>query len=240
MLPCGHSLCEECIQAYYPRSSGVYTYSVGICDFCGIDAQSLLSTLPVTVEPNLAAIDGGGVRGVVALVLLQRLQAALDTEQQVRDYFDYFIGTSAGKSDNVKTSTHLSRLISSGGLIVLDHVICRTSLTSSLERFGALSSRIFPRKSYGFMSVFERLVDWLIWWCSDNKYDSGTLEDVVQEVFGVRQRLFEFSAQPELGSKVAITATTVSTSQLRLFTNYNGVARSKQGKGMCTIQCLLH
>jgi len=48
------------------------------------------------VEPNLAAIDGGGVRGLVALVLLKRLQVALDTGHHIREFFDYFIGTSAG------------------------------------------------------------------------------------------------------------------------------------------------
>jgi hypothetical protein len=96
MFPCGHSLCEECIQTYYPRSKAAYTYAVGACQFCGIDALTIYSMMPITVEPNLAAIDGGGVRGVVALVLLQRLQSALDTGHPLRDYFDYFIGTSAG------------------------------------------------------------------------------------------------------------------------------------------------
>ena len=68
---------------------------------------------------------------------------------------------------------------------MLDHVVCQSSLDSSIERFEALSCRIFSRKSYGFMLMFQRLIDWLAWWLSDNKYDSGTLEDVVQEAFGV-------------------------------------------------------
>ena len=96
MLLCGHSLCEECIRNYYPPDIGPYTYCVGICEFCGIDALSVFSCKPVTVEPNIAAIDGGGVRGVVALVLLKRLQAALDTGQPIWEYFDSFIGTSVG------------------------------------------------------------------------------------------------------------------------------------------------
>jgi hypothetical protein len=96
MLPCGHSLCEECIQDYYPWCTNAYTYRVGICEFCGVDALSVFSRMPTTVEPNIAAIDGGGVRGLVALVLLKRLQAALDTGHHIREYFDYFIGTSAG------------------------------------------------------------------------------------------------------------------------------------------------
>ena len=81
------------------------------------------------------------------------------------------------------------------------------------------------------MALFRRLLDWLSWWFSDNKYDSGVLDDVVQDAFGVHQRLFDSRSQHPAGVKVAVTATTVSTSQLRLFTNYNGLARSKQGKG---------
>jgi hypothetical protein len=114
---------------------------------------------------------------------------------------------------------------------VLDHVACGFSLDASIERFQAFADRIFPTKTYGFMSMCQRLIDWLVWWFSDNKYDSGTLEDVVQEEFGVRHRLFDFACQPRTGTKVAVTTSTVSTSQLRLFTNYNGVARSRQGRG---------
>ncbi|KAK5189220.1 hypothetical protein LTR72_011476 [Exophiala xenobiotica] len=213
MLLCGHSLCEECIQDYYPPDIGPYTYCVGICEFCGIDALSVFSCKPVTVEPNIAAIDGGGVRGVVALVLLKRLQAALDTGQPIWEYFDSFIGTSVG------------------GLVVLDHVVCGSSVDTSIERLAIMSRRIFPSKSYGFMALIRRLLDCLAWWFSDNKYDSGVLDDVVQDAFGVHQRLFDWRSQHTAGVKVAVTATTVSTSQLRLFTNYNGLARSKQGKG---------
>lgn len=41
-----------------------------------------------------SAIDGGGVKGVVALALLKKLTAALGSP--VGDYFDYAAGTSAG------------------------------------------------------------------------------------------------------------------------------------------------
>ena len=121
--------------------------------------------------------------------------------------------------------------MATGGLIVLDHVVCGSSVDTSIERLAIISRRIFPSKSYGTMALFRRLLDWLAWWFSDNKYDSGVLDDVVQDAFGVHQRLFDSRSQHAAGVKVAVTATTVSTSQLRLFTNYNGLARSKQGKG---------
>jgi hypothetical protein len=95
-LPCGHSMCEDCIESHYPRSRGPYSYSVGSCLLCGIDAKMIIDIKPVTVEPNVGAIDGGGVRGIIALILLKRLQDALDSGHPLRDYFDYFAGTSAG------------------------------------------------------------------------------------------------------------------------------------------------
>lgn len=124
---------------------------------------------------------------------------------------------------------------------MLDHVACGSSLDASIERFHNFADRIFPPKIYGFLSVCRRVVDWLVWWFSDNKYDSGTLEDVVQKEFGVRQRLFDFYSQPRTGTKIAVTTSTVSNSQLRLFTNYNGVARCRQGKGTAiALSRLLH
>jgi len=118
-----------------------------------------------------------------------------------------------------------------GGLIVLDHVICESPLDSSIECFQKLSERIFPRKSYRCCEMLYNIIDWFAWWLSDNKYDSDILEDVVQEVFGVRQHLFDVDSQHRTGIKVAITATTVSTCLLRIFTNYNGADRRRQGRG---------
>lgn len=63
---------------------------------CGHHQQTIIHIKPWTVEPNVLAIDGGGIKGIVALVLLQRLAAALGSK--VDQYFDYVAGTSAGES----------------------------------------------------------------------------------------------------------------------------------------------
>ena len=49
---------------------------------------------PPTVEPNYLSFDGGGIRGIVALTLLQQLQKSLSID--VRQFFDYYSGSSAG------------------------------------------------------------------------------------------------------------------------------------------------
>jgi hypothetical protein len=79
--------------------------------------------------------------------------------------------------------------------------------------------------------MLHKVIDWFTWWLSDNKYDSDVLDEVVQEAFGVRQRLFAADSQHRTGIKVAITATTVSKALLRIFTNYNGGDRQRPGRG---------
>jgi hypothetical protein len=115
---------------------------------------------------------------------------------------------------------------------VLDYAICGSSIESTIERFQQLSGRIFPQKTtYRCCTNFRRFLDWLKWWFNDSKYDSGELEDVVQEAFGTRKRLFDAHGLPSTGIKVGVMATTASNSELRIFTNYNGVNRHNQRQG---------
>jgi predicted patatin/cPLA2 family phospholipase len=65
-----------------------------LCQICETRASIEVVLTPPTVDPNILTIDGGGIRGIVALVLLKRLQTALGSD--VRDYFEYIAGTSAG------------------------------------------------------------------------------------------------------------------------------------------------
>lgn len=113
---------------------------------------------------------------------------------------------------------------------MLDHVVGGASIDSSMERFNLLARRIFPTKSYGQFQTLCKILEWLKWLLSDNKYDSSTLEDVVQEAFGTRERLFDGRSNRER-ARIGVMATTASTSQLRIFTNYNGEARAEQGAG---------
>lgn len=52
---------------------------------------------PATMKPSLLAIDGGGVRGIISLELLRRLESSLDVPIPVWDFFDLIVGTSAGQ-----------------------------------------------------------------------------------------------------------------------------------------------
>lgn len=101
-LPCGHSLCDFCLKAFYQSVGNGYTFVIDRCRVCGRSAQRNARLKPPTAEPNLLAVDGGGVRGIVALQLLQRLEEELRVPYRIWQFFDLVIGTSAGELGNIR------------------------------------------------------------------------------------------------------------------------------------------
>jgi len=99
-LRCGHSVCEECLSQYYAPGHGTYTYVVDRCLVCGIDTAVVLKVKGPTVMPSLLGFDGGGVRGIIAIILAMRLEDVLDVP--------YFLGVlSLGGWNKRRYSLHL-------------------------------------------------------------------------------------------------------------------------------------
>jgi uncharacterized protein len=68
-----------------------------------MDHASLSEKLSLTPQKKLLALDGGGIRGVITLEVLARIEAILREEKaggspdfRLADYFDYIAGTSTG------------------------------------------------------------------------------------------------------------------------------------------------
>ena len=68
-----------------------------------MDHVSLSEKLSLTPQKKLLALDGGGIRGVITLEVLARIEAILREEKaggspdfRLADYFDYIAGTSTG------------------------------------------------------------------------------------------------------------------------------------------------
>jgi len=96
-LPCGHSLCGNCVQIRGVRLSGTESgYAVAGCDFCKTQVVAEISLKPITAGFRLLSIDGGGTRGVIALEELRLLQEALGPFCRIQDFFDMVTGTSSG------------------------------------------------------------------------------------------------------------------------------------------------
>jgi patatin-like phospholipase/acyl hydrolase len=47
---------------------------------------------------RVLTLDGGGIRGIVELALLEKLDSTMGLEVPLRDHFDLIMGTSTGKA----------------------------------------------------------------------------------------------------------------------------------------------
>jgi hypothetical protein len=105
-LPCGHVVCFDCIREF-DQSSISETYpGVAIHKECVLCSSNDTSNRnwPHTVEyqPDLSGIrvltlDGGGVRGIIQLSILQRLEELVNLDIPFGKLFDLLVGSSAGK-----------------------------------------------------------------------------------------------------------------------------------------------
>ena len=71
-------------------------YLLETCAVCEGHANLTVYLKPATAGVRMLNIDGGGVRGVVPLEFLTRLQNELGPKARVQDFFDIAFGTSAG------------------------------------------------------------------------------------------------------------------------------------------------
>ena len=81
---------------------------------------------------RLLALDGGGVRGLSSLMILQQLMRHVDPESPPKpcDYFDMIGGTSTG------------------GLIAIMLGRLRMTVDECIERYIALSDEVFEKKAH--------------------------------------------------------------------------------------------
>ena len=100
-LPCGHSLCDNCVQMYgHGMVAFEYHYSLAQCVMCHSVSNALARIKPPTCGVRILSIDGGGTRGAVPLEYLKLLQQFLSPEVFLQDFFDVVMGTSSGLSSN--------------------------------------------------------------------------------------------------------------------------------------------
>jgi hypothetical protein len=109
VLECGHSYCDVCIRSLGCFESSRHTYSISQCAICSASSTSLFKLLPPTAGIRILSIDGGGIRGIIPLTILNRLQedfAYLGCS--IRDYHDLVVGTSSGKNNMLTAMKHLT------------------------------------------------------------------------------------------------------------------------------------
>ena len=102
-LPCRHVICKDCVSEFDQTGLGEAYPGRVTHNECLLCSSSDGESWPynVAVRPRLGglrvlSLDGGGVRGIVELAVLQRLEAATGLGLPLGEYFDLIVGTSAG------------------------------------------------------------------------------------------------------------------------------------------------
>lgn len=145
---------------------------------------------------RLLALDGGGVRGLSALMILQQLMETIDPKNPPKpcDYFDMIGGTSTG------------------GLIAIMIGRLRMSIDDCIDAYLSLLDRIFQKKRHR-VTVKGAI---------QGRFDSDELAHAVREVV-VAQGLPENTLLKDVSDgacKVFVCATSKETSETVCLTSY--------------------
>ena len=102
VLSCGHSYCPDCVKEF-GQPSRYYEYGL-IMDHCVLcqtewrdEHSQLIRLRPRCAGIRILTLDGGGVRGIIELALLEKLEKRNGLGLPIRDFFDLIVGTSTGK-----------------------------------------------------------------------------------------------------------------------------------------------
>lgn len=105
-LPCEHVICFDCLREFDQSSASEKYPGIAIhqeCVLCGLkDKKKGMWPYRNEYRPDLSGIrvlslDGGGVRGVLQLTILRRLEQLVKLEMPFGEFFDLTIGTSVGE-----------------------------------------------------------------------------------------------------------------------------------------------
>jgi hypothetical protein len=101
-LPCGHFICQECLIDFDQKEeTGPHHIAIHRrCVLCA--APTIRQGYRIPVRPELSglrilSLDGGGVRGIIQIVALQRLESLIGLNLPLGQFFDLIVGTGAGK-----------------------------------------------------------------------------------------------------------------------------------------------
>jgi hypothetical protein len=103
VLSCGHGYCPDCVKEFGQKSD-YYEYGL-IMDHCILcqtewrdEHRQLIRLKPKCAGVRILTLDGGGVRGIIELALLERLELRVGLKLPIRDLFDLIMGTSTGQN----------------------------------------------------------------------------------------------------------------------------------------------
>ncbi|KXH56754.1 hypothetical protein CSAL01_03198 [Colletotrichum salicis] len=182
LLPCSHIICADCL-ADFDTSSDEQRYP-------GNHVHESCSRPPLA-SYRVLSLDGGGVRGVVELTLLKRLERHIDLDVPLGRFFDLILGTSADK----------------GGMISLGLGVQQRTASECINLFRTICEQGFeskPGTTVKYAGYFVRMLH-------SSMYKTEKFEEAVEQAFGPQPTaLFGRSHS----TRVAVTTTVDSNPKL--------------------------
>ncbi|KAK6529776.1 hypothetical protein TWF281_008935 [Arthrobotrys megalospora] len=202
LLPCGHTICEACVRVNSraddpKRYTGKHTLEG--CVVCG---TSIGPGWPfvVRIRPQISglrilSLDGGGVRGIVQLTTLQRLEALIGLGLPIGYFFDFIIGTSTG------------------GIAALSLGIQGSTAKDFVDQFKEICNTGFSgrRPNLGVLSNF------FSWMALNSVHFTENFEEALQDYFQKKGENKIFGLQ----NHCRVAVTTTAKSDAKLISNYN-------------------
>ncbi|KAI9765987.1 MAG: hypothetical protein M1840_006994 [Geoglossum simile] len=218
-LPCGHSLCENCVCVFGECSEqDAWVFEIRCYFLCGLELSEVtVKVKPPTAGVRVLCIDGGGARGIIPLQSLQLLQERLGIPCPIQENFEVAFGTS------------------SGFLIVLAMFVNGWSAEDCANIFENLAKTAFQSRIVSQIPILSRIQELLITYLADSFYPADDLEAALKDVFGSDRGIMDCSHATATGTKVGMPATTILGTLSCIFTNYNGVGVRPQDCGMLLI-----
>ncbi|KAK6354320.1 hypothetical protein TWF730_008727 [Orbilia blumenaviensis] len=201
LLPCGHAICELCVKANSEDDDArKYNskYTVKACVICGTSTGPQWPYV-VRIRPSFSglrilSLDGGGVRGIIQLIILQRLESHIGLGLPIGDFFDLIVGTSTG------------------GITALSLGVQASYATDFVESFKDIWKTSFSNQQQG-LGFLHNFIKW--WWLT-SVYFTENVEEALQACFQrIRnQKLFG------LRNHCRVAVTTTVDSETKLIANY--------------------
>ena len=203
VLSCGHVICTPCARSYGKLDSEII-----VVRHCPMDGKAIFPPCEIVLKPDdagvrLLTLDGGGVRGIVILALLQRIEDELENKLPIELLFDMIVGTSTG------------------GLIALGLGVEGWDVQRCREQFLSLCSQAFTRRPGSTLRGFGRVVDFR----HNSRYKTQPYEAALVDAFTKERSLFggvitRGQWQRRTTTKVAVVATKTPGTSVVL-ANYN-------------------
>ncbi|KAK4141483.1 uncharacterized protein C8A04DRAFT_14074 [Dichotomopilus funicola] len=204
-LPCGHRICSNCI-ADFDHKPAEKDYPGHVrhheCILCGASSASLegypvdTKILPDFAGLRILSIDGGGVRGIIELVILERLETLIGLGLPLNHFFDLIVGTSAG------------------GIIALGLGQQSRRVVECIELFGLICSEGLRKRPLAMLGSFLRAVR-----VQNSVYRTEDLERAFQKAFSNNKCQRLGGMDMETPCRVAVT-TTADRGEAFLLANY--------------------